>query len=147
AARLEDGHGERVAHDEHGGGAGGRGEVEGAGFARHLHVQHHVPVPRERGPGHAGDGDDLDGKTLQRGQEVEQLLRFAGVTEGEDEITITHDAEVAVQGVHAVEDDAGGAGAGEGGGDFAADVAGLADADDDDFAAAAQGVGGKLHGG
>ena len=37
--------------------------------------------------------------------------------------------------VHAVEHDAGRAGAGERGGDFLADVAGFADADDDDFAA------------
>ena len=53
---------------------------------------------------------------------------------------------VAVKGVHAVENDAGGTGAGEGGGDFAADVAGFADANDDDFGAAAQGVHGEFHG-
>jgi hypothetical protein len=40
-----------------------------------------------------------------------------------------------VQRVHAVEHHGGGAGAGERGGDFGADVAGFADADDDDFAA------------
>ena len=43
-----------------------------------------------------------------------------------------------MQRVHAVEHDAGRAGAGERGGDFLADVAGFADADHDDFAAAAQ---------
>jgi hypothetical protein len=40
-----------------------------------------------------------------------------------------------VQRVHAVQNDGGGAGAGERGGDFGADVAGFSDADDDDFAA------------
>ena len=40
--------------------------------------------------------------------------------------------------VHAVEHDAGRTGAGERGGDFLADVAGLADADDDDLAASPQ---------
>ena len=43
-----------------------------------------------------------------------------------------------MQGVHAVEHDSGGTGAGERGGDFLADVAGFADADDDDFGAPAQ---------
>jgi hypothetical protein len=44
-----------------------------------------------------------------------------------------------VERVHAVEDDAGRAGAGERGGDFRADIAGFTDADDDDFAAATEG--------
>src|SRR4030095_6628103 len=43
-----------------------------------------------------------------------------------------------VQRVDAVEHDAGCAGAGERGGDFAADIAGFANADDDDFAALSQ---------
>ena len=40
-----------------------------------------------------------------------------------------------MQRVHAVQHDGGGAGAGERGGDFRADVAGFADADDDNFPA------------
>ena len=51
-----------------------------------------------------------------------------------------------MQRVHAVEQDGGGAGAGERGGDFLADVAGLADADDDDFAALAEGGHDQIHG-
>ena len=43
-------------------------------------------------------------------------------------------AEVAVQGIQAVEDHGGRAGAGQRGGDFFADVPALADADDDDLA-------------
>src|SRR5262245_43532515 len=45
-----------------------------------------------------------------------------------------------MQRINAVEDDAGGAGAGEGGGDFATDVPALADAGDDELAATLQRV-------
>lgn len=49
--------------------------------------------------------------------------------------------------VHAVEQDAGRAGAGERGGNFRADITGLADADDDDFATPAEGFADGVDGG
>ena len=95
-------------------------------------------MPGERGFRRASDGDDFDGEALEGGQEVEQFLGFARIAERDDEIAVIDNAEVAVEGVHAVENDAGGPGAGERGGDFAADVAGFADADDDELAPAAE---------
>ena len=84
-------------------------------------------------------------KPLQRGQQVQQLLRFARIAQRQDRVAVVHDAQIAVQRIHAVQDDAGGAGAGERGGDLVADVPRLADADDDEFAALAQSLDDQLH--
>ena len=73
--------------------------------------------------GAAGDGDDLHREPLQGRQQVQQLLRFAGVAQRQDHVAVVDDSQVAVQRVHAVQDDAGGAGAGEGGGDLVPYVA------------------------
>jgi hypothetical protein len=133
-AGVEERHGERVAERKHGGGAGGGGEIKGAGFLGNFDVKDEVAVAREGGFGRGGEADDGDGKALESGEEIEEFFRFAGIAEREDDVAVVEDAEIAVEGIDAVEDDGGGAGAGEGGGDFLADVAGLADADDDDFA-------------
>src|SRR5947208_1835383 len=93
----------------------------------------------ERGFGRARHGDDLDGKPFQSRNEVEQFFRFPRIAEGQDDVAVIDDAEIAMKGIDTVEHDAGGARAGEGGGNFLADVAGLADAEDDDFAALLEG--------
>ena len=61
-------------------------------------------------------------------EQIEQLLRFAGIAQGEDHIAVIDDAHVAVQRIHAVEEDGGGTGAGERGGNLRTDVAGFTDA-------------------
>ena len=137
-AGLEDGHGEGIAHDQHGGGAGGWGQVEGAGFARDAHIERDVTDAGQGGLGGAGHGDDADRESFESRNEVQQFLRFPRVTQGENEVAVVDDAEVAMECIDTAEHHAGGSGTGEGGGDFAADVAGLADADDDDFAALPQ---------
>ena len=134
AARLQDRHGQRVAQHQHGGGAGGGGQVERAGLAGDLDVEHHVAVFRQRGFERAGERNDFDREPFQRGKQVQQLLRRARITQRQHHVPIVDQAEVAVEGVHGVEDDAGGAGAGERGGDLLADVAGFADAHHDDLA-------------
>ena len=111
-ARLQNRHGQRVAHDHHGGGAGGRGQVERARFLGHPHVQDDVAVARQGGSHRAGDADDFDREALQRRDQIEQLLRFARITERQNDIAIAHNAEVAVQGIHAVQENAWRAGAG-----------------------------------
>ncbi len=133
-AGVEERHGEGIAESEHGGGAGGGGEIEGAGFLGNFDVEDEITVAGEGGFGRGGEADDRDRKPFEGGEEIEEFLRFAGVAEREDDVPVIENAEVAVEGIDAVEDDGGGAGAGEGGGYFLADVAGLADADDDDFA-------------
>jgi hypothetical protein len=98
-------------------------------------------VAREGGFGRRGETDDGDRKALEGGEKIEEFLGFAGIAERENDVAVVEDAEVAMKGIDTVEDDGGGAGAGEGGGDFLADVTGLADADDDDFALGAEGAG------
>ena len=88
----------------------------------------------------AGDRNDLHRKPLQRRQQIQQFLRFAGIAQRQNHVAVVDDPQVAVQRIHAVEHDAGRAGAGQRGGNFLADVARFADADDDDFAALAQGL-------
>ena len=48
-ARLQNRHRQRIAHHEHRGGAGGGREIERTRFLRHVHVEHHIAVARERG--------------------------------------------------------------------------------------------------
>jgi hypothetical protein len=51
-----------------------------------------------------------------------------------------------MEGIDTMENDRGGPGAGEGGGDFAADIAGFADSDDDDFAPGGEGANDGVNG-
>ena len=102
-------------------------------------------MPRERGAGRAGEGDDPDGKALEGRQQVEQFLRLTRVAQRQDHVAVADDAQVAVQRVHAVQHDAGCAGAREGGGDFVADVTGLADANHHNFAALPEPGDDQLH--
>ena len=62
AARIEHGHGERIAHDERGGGACGGGHVERAGFLGHLDVEHDFRVLAKCGARRGCHGDDLHGE-------------------------------------------------------------------------------------
>ncbi|GIT38178.1 MAG: hypothetical protein Ct9H300mP7_0990 [Verrucomicrobiota bacterium] len=48
---FKHGHGECVAHDERGGGAGGGGHVEGTGFFRYLDVEYDFRVLAKGGSG------------------------------------------------------------------------------------------------
>ena len=80
------------------------------------------------------------------GQEVEDFIGLAAVTEGEDHITRGDQAEIAMEGVLGVENHGGGAGAVQGGGDFVGDVAGFANTADDDFPAGADGGAEEFHG-
>ena len=144
-ACVEHGHGEGVAHDERGGGAGGGGHVEGAGLLWHFDVEHDLGVFSQRGARRRGHGDDLHGESPDGRQKVDQLVGLAGVAQGEQDVAVVEDAEVAVHGVDGVEQHGGRAGAGEGGGDLAADVAGFADAEDDDFLSLGQGGDDQFH--
>src|SRR5581483_8382502 len=107
-AGLENGHGECVAHDESGGGAGGGGEVERTGFARDADIEHEIAELRERCLRAAGDGNDFDREPRDRWHQVDEFLGFTGIAEGKNEVAVVQDAEVAVEGIDAIEDDAGG---------------------------------------
>ena len=85
--------------------------------------------------GVAAHRDDVDLKTRDRRQNPQHFFRLAAGAQGEDDVAIGHHAEIAVQRVERIEHDRGRTGAGEGGGDFSADVSGFPDPEDDDLAA------------
>ena len=43
-------------------------------------------IPRERGFGIAGQGDDFNGKALQSGDQIDELVGFSRVAQGQDEV-------------------------------------------------------------
>jgi len=64
-------------------------------------------------------------------------VSFAAVGNGEDDVTLCHDAQIAVHALHGMEEDGLGPRAGEGGDDLLSDEPGFADPRDDDPAAGA----------
>jgi hypothetical protein len=68
----------------------------------------------------------------------QQLVVLAGIGNGDQHVVAGDHAQVAMHGLGGMDEIGRGAGAGEGGGQLARDVAGLADAADDDAAAAFQ---------
>ena len=89
--------------------------------------------------GAAGHGNDLYGESPDGRQKVDQFVGLAGVAQGKQDVAVVEDAEVAVHGVDCIEQHGGGAGAGEGGGDLATDIAGFAYAEDNNFLPLGQG--------
>jgi hypothetical protein len=139
AARFQQDHGQGVAHGQGDGGAGGGGHVEGAGFRVHRDQDDLVAAAGQRvvaGAAHADDGDLV---AFEGGQQVQQLLGFAAVAEGQYGVAVGHDAEFAVHGVGGVQEDGRAARAGQGGGDLLADGDVLAHAGDHDLAPRGQG--------
>ena len=127
-----------VAKREDGRGAGCRREIERAGFLRHGGVEMDVGVARQRRVRPAGDGDQLGALTLDRGQDVENLHALAGVGDGDHHVVGRDHPEVAVTGFGRMHEEGWRSRAGQRRGDLAPDVAGLADAADDDAAAAGE---------
>ncbi|MNS94848.1 hypothetical protein D3C72_1290770 [compost metagenome] len=135
AARVEQGHGQRVAHGDLRGGARGGREVQRAGFLGDAGVDHDVGMARQRGVGAAGHGDQGHALALDHRQQHGEFVDLAAVGDGEHEVDRLDHAEVAVAGLGRVHEHRGRAGGGEGGGDLAADVAALAHAHHDHAAA------------
>ena len=135
AARLKQDHGQRVAEGEHGRRAGGRGEIERAGLLADRNIKDHIGGLAQRGIAAAGHGDQFHIEAGQRRKDVEEFGRLTAVAEGEDDVAVGDQPEVAVEGVEGIEDNGGGTRAGQGGGNFVADMAGFAHAANDDFTA------------
>ena len=138
AAGLENGHGQSIPHHEHGGGAGSGSETERAGLTRDFHIQDDVAETSQARFRRRRSWRQSGGKLFKSREQVEQLLRFSGVAEREDNIAVVHHAQIAMDGIDGVEPHAGAAGAGESGGDFAADVSGFANSNHHDFTPLAQ---------
>lgn len=128
--------GERVAEGERCGRGRGRRQIERAGFAADVAVEMHIGVLGEAGVRVARDGDERRALALERGDDGEKLVGFAGVRDGEHDVVGRDHAEVAVGGFSGMDEVGGGARGGKGGGELAADVAGLAHAGHDQTALA-----------
>lgn len=122
AAFLEQDHGEGITEAEHIGGAGGGGELEGAGFLFDVGVEDDVAVFGKGGAWHSGDGDDESGSFFDVGEKADHFGGLARIAEGDDEVAGGEESEVAMEGILAAEVDGGGTGAVEGGDEFLADV-------------------------
>ena len=87
----------------------------------------------------AGEGDQRNTQPLDaRGRMVRISARLAGIGQRQHGVVARDHADVAVAGLGRVHEEGGGAGAGQRGGDLAADVAGFAHAGHDHPAAAAK---------
>src|SRR5260221_6349684 len=137
-AAVEKGNGEGIA-DGHGyRGAGSGSEIEGAGFLFYADVENELAGFGQRGFGIAGERDDGNFEALERFEEIQDFLGFATVGDGEESVATREHAEIAVKCVSGVKKASWRASAGKGGGDFAANQAGLAHAGDDDAAFAGE---------
>ena len=128
APGVQQGHSQRVAHGQLGRGAGGGGQVERAGFARHAAVEHQVGITREGGLQTARHGDHGRAQTPQHGQDGREFAAFAAVGDGQHQVVAGDHAQVAMAGFGGMDKKRGGAGGGQRGGDLAAHMAAFAHA-------------------
>ena len=139
-AQMEHRHGQRVAKSGKSRGGRGRCEIERAGFAWNRHGHDEFRAFTKARIRLLRDGDDVDAEAFDGGDDGEQFVRFAAVAEGEQRVLRRDDAEIAVHGFDRMHENGAGARRGERGRHFLADVAAFADAGDDEFAAARDGV-------
>ena len=131
AERAADLDGEGIAEREHGGGGGGGCQLHIAGLAGDADVERNDAGLGEGGGVASAEADKRDADAFEGGDELEQLVGFAGVRESEDDVAAGEDADVAVEGFGGVQKVRGGAGRDHRGGDFARDEAAFADAAED----------------
>ena len=132
---LQENHGQGIPHGQHGGGAGGGGKVEGAGFLIDRDVEKEVRLTRQlrtRIACHDHDGHALP---FDQRDDPEQLIRIPTVTQNEDQVLTRHDPQIAMDGIDWVQGDGSRTSAGQGGGNLMADVALFSDTGDDDLSA------------
>ena len=128
APGVQQGHGQRVAHGQLGRGAGGGGQVQGAGFALHAAVQHQIGITRQGGLQAAGHGDQRGAQAPQHGQDGREFAAFAAVGDGQHQVVARDHAQVAMAGLGGVHKKGGGAGGCERGSNLAAHMATFAHA-------------------
>ena len=136
SARVEQRDRERIAERHLRRRAGGRREVQGAGFLIDRAADDDVGVLGERGLGPPGHRDDRDADALQRRQDHRELVDLARVGDREHDVTGRDHAEVAMTRLGRVNEHRRRAGRRERRRDLAADMAALAHAHHDHPAAA-----------
>ena len=95
-------------------------------------------MARHGGFGVGGDADEGDVFAFERGQNGIDFVALAGIGNRQHRVAVHNHAQVAVRGFGGMDEKGGRAGGGEGGGDFVADVAGFADAGNDEAAGAVE---------
>jgi hypothetical protein len=135
SARFQQHHRQRVTQRQHHRRAGGRRQVQGTCFLFNVHIEKDVRVLCQSGIGVTANRDDLHLKARDRRQNPQQFLGLAARAQRQNGVTVCHHSEIAVQGIKGIEHDRGRTGAGEGCGDFAADVSRLSHPQNDNFSA------------
>lgn len=135
AAHFEEDHGQGIAEGEGGGGTGGRGEVERAGFFLVMVEEATVGKAHQGGIGERSHGDHTDAQALEVRDDANQVLSFAAIADENGEIPLAAKAEIAMQGLIGVEKGGWHAGAVEGAGKFLADGHIFTDAGENEFVA------------
>jgi len=133
AARFQENHRQRIPEGKHGGGAGGRRQIERTRFLRDAHIEYQMRCSSERRLCISRDGYDLDVESGKGGEQVVQLLGLTAIAQGQDRVAVGDNAEIAMERVEGIQHHGRAAGAREGGRNLFPNVPGLSDPDDDDL--------------
>ena len=137
-ARIEQRQRQRVTQRQRRGRARRGRETERTRFGVDRRVEMHVGGLRQRTLLVAGEGDEARALALQMRRQRDQLVGFAGIRQHQHDVVGRDHPEVAVRRIGRMHEERGRSGGGQRGGELAADVARLADARDDDAAAAVE---------
>ncbi|MDT4854769.1 hypothetical protein FQZ97_890880 [compost metagenome] len=122
AAGFQQRDGQGVAQHQGRGGGGGRGEVQRAGLLGDAGVQVGGCGLGQGGVRIAGEADQGEAQALDQWQQGDDFGGRARVGQGQDHILAGDHAHVAMAGFRRVNEEGGGAGAGQGGCDLLADM-------------------------
>src|SRR5882672_1485723 len=127
-ARVQQRHRKSITERQRRRGARGRGEVERTRFLGDSRIEVHVRLLCQRRIRVAGHGDELGALALYQRNDREQLVRLAGIREGEHHVVTRYHPEIAVAGLGGVQEKCRRSRARHGGRDLARNVSGLAHA-------------------
>ena len=135
AFAQRDGDRQRIAESEHGRSRCGGRKPEAAGFVWHGAIERDITGARECGVQVAAKGDECVADALERSQQAQDLLGFAGGREREHQVAPGKHPKVAVQRLRRMQEERRCPGRGECGGDLLRDDAAFAHTGDDHAAA------------
>ena len=145
AACVEQGDGQCIAHGHLCGGAGGRGQVVGAGLFFDAGVEHDGRVSAQTGLGAARHGNEGNAHALDERQDGVEFFAFAAVADRHDDVLGGDHAQIAMTGFCGMDEHGWRACGGECGCDFAADMPAFAHACNNNAASALEDALDGLH--
>ena len=128
AAGIQQSHSQCIPHGQLGRGAGRWGQIERASFFFDRAIEHHIGMLCQRGLQTAGHGNERHPQAFEHGQYGHQFIAFAAVRDRQHHIDGLDHAQITVTRLARMDKHGGGAGRGQGGGNFAANVPTLAHA-------------------